>query len=81
MANKVIVEVRSKLEHGQNLFRRSTVEKLIKEYERLLLRNTTLERLATQHQQQPDRYCPACHALLEPTSVYCDNCGTDTPRP
>ncbi len=26
------------------------------------------------------RYCPACHALLEERSVYCDNCGTDTPR-
>jgi len=20
------------------------------------------------------RYCPACHALLEPRSVYCDTC-------
>ena len=27
-----------------------------------------------------DRRCPACKALLEETSVYCDNCGTDTPR-
>lgn len=26
------------------------------------------------------RFCPACHALLEERSVYCDNCGTDTPR-
>lgn len=26
------------------------------------------------------RFCPACHALLEDHSVYCDNCGTDTPR-
>jgi len=26
------------------------------------------------------RRCPACKALLEETSVYCDNCGTDTPR-
>lgn len=26
------------------------------------------------------RFCPACHALLEDHSVYCDTCGTDTPR-
>lgn len=26
------------------------------------------------------RFCPACHAFLEEGSVYCDNCGTDTPR-
>ena len=26
------------------------------------------------------RHCPACHALLEEHSVYCDTCGTDTPR-
>lgn len=26
------------------------------------------------------RFCPACHALLEEHSVYCDTCGTDTPR-
>jgi hypothetical protein len=26
------------------------------------------------------RRCPACHALLEEHSVYCDTCGTDTPR-
>jgi len=26
------------------------------------------------------RFCPACHALLEEGSVYCDTCGTDTPR-
>ena len=25
-------------------------------------------------------FCPACHALLEEHSVYCDTCGTDTPR-
>ena len=29
---------------------------------------------------QQDRRCPACKSLLEETSVYCDNCGTDTPR-
>ena len=26
------------------------------------------------------RRCLACNALLEETSVYCDSCGTDTPR-
>lgn len=26
------------------------------------------------------RHCPACNAMLEKHSVYCDNCGTDTPR-
>jgi uncharacterized paraquat-inducible protein A len=26
------------------------------------------------------RFCPECHALLEEHSVYCDTCGTDTPR-
>jgi len=26
------------------------------------------------------RRCPECRALLEPTSVYCDDCGADTPR-
>ena len=39
-------------------------------------------RKAAQHGVQADvsRRCPACNALLEETSVYCDNCGTDTPR-
>lgn len=27
----------------------------------------------------PYRRCPACKALLEESSVYCDTCGTDTP--
>ena len=26
------------------------------------------------------RRCPSCKALLEERSVYCDVCGTDTPR-
>jgi hypothetical protein len=39
-------------------------------------------RQAAQHALVTDvsRRCPACNALLEETSVYCDNCGTDTPR-
>jgi hypothetical protein len=28
----------------------------------------------------PNRRCPKCHALLESSSVYCDTCGTNTPR-
>jgi hypothetical protein len=27
------------------------------------------------------RTCPECQSMLEENSVYCDNCGTDTPRP
>lgn len=26
------------------------------------------------------RRCPECRAMLEVNSVYCDRCGTDTPR-
>jgi len=26
------------------------------------------------------RRCPFCNSLLEERSVYCDNCGSDTPR-
>ena len=29
---------------------------------------------------KPLRVCPACKSILEETSVYCDNCGTDTPK-
>ena len=41
------------------------------------------EHEAAQPQRALDgaRFCPACHALLEEGSVYCDTCGTDTPRP
>lgn len=34
----------------------------------------------TQRAADGARFCPACHALLEEGSVYCDTCGTDTPR-
>ena len=34
----------------------------------------------TQRALDGARFCPACHALLEEGSVYCDTCGTDTPR-
>lgn len=41
-----------------------------------------LDKQAAHLRMQSDvaRRCPACNALLEETSVYCDNCGTDTPR-
>jgi hypothetical protein len=38
---------------------------------------------AAQPTRAPDaanRRCPECGALLEDKSVYCDTCGTDTPR-
>ncbi len=57
MENKVMLEVRAKLDGGQNLFRRSTVEKMIREYERLLMRVKALEENASQRadvQQLPD---------------------------
>lgn len=83
MANKVIVEVRQKLEHGQNLFRRSTVEKLVTEYERLLLRNVTLEQSAAQPTRAVDAAMPSAHLEL-----HCPQCHTiidvdiaQTPRP
>ena len=46
--SKVIDEVRHKVACEQNLFRRSTIEKMLLEYDRLLLRNTALEKQATQ---------------------------------
>ena len=42
--------------------------------------HAVLERLLTQRALDGARFCPACHALLEEGSVYCDTCGTDTPR-
>ena len=38
-----------------------------------------IKRLKKKQVKTNDRHCPACHALLEDHSVYCDNCGTDTP--
>lgn len=46
--SKVIDEVRKKLGNGQNLFRRSTIEKMLAEYDRLLMRNTALEKNAVE---------------------------------
>ncbi len=46
--SKVIDEVRKKLDNGQNLFRRSTIEKMLSEYDRLLMRNTALEKNAVE---------------------------------
>ena len=47
------------------------------------LASKTLQNLAAAEQSfaaDGARRCPACKALLEDRSVYCDNCGTDTPR-
>ena len=49
----IINDVRSKLLRGQNLFRRSTVEKILIEYDRLLMRTTRLEQEAAQQSAQP----------------------------
>ena len=42
---------------------------------------TVVKQVASQPTLAPDRarYCHACKSLLEEHSVYCDNCGTDTP--
>jgi len=39
-----------------------------------------VERGLTPRAADGARFCPECHALLEDQSVYCDTCGTDTPR-
>lgn len=51
--SKVIDEVRQKLSNGQNLFRRSTIEKMLAEYDRLLMRNTALEKNAVEQSVHP----------------------------
>jgi hypothetical protein len=50
--SKVIDEVRHKVSCGQNLFRRSTIEKMLAEYDRLLMRNTALEKNAAEQSVQ-----------------------------
>lgn len=50
---------------------------------RLELAKALAEREAAQPTLAPDaanRRCPECRSLLEVSSVYCDTCGTDTPR-
>lgn len=57
---------------------------LVEERNELLRKVFELEeqvRRLTQRARDGARFCPACHALLEEGSVYCDTCGTDTPRP
>lgn len=60
--SKVIDEVRHKIACGQNLFRRSTIEKMLAEYDRLLMRNTALEKNAVEQCVQADGagVCPNC---------------------
>ena len=40
----------------------------------------TIDAIELRLQSDGARFCPACHALLEEHSVYCDNCGIGTPR-
>lgn len=58
--SKIIDEVRQKINNGQNLFRRSTIEKMLAEYDRLLMRNVTLENNAVEHSVRPTAFgvCP-----------------------
>ncbi len=58
--SKVIDEVRQKINNGQNLFRRSTIEKMLAEYDRLLMRNVALENNAVEHSVHPTAFgvCP-----------------------
>ena len=56
---------------------------LVEQRDELLRKVFELEEQVRRLTQRLDgaRFCPACHALLEEGSVYCDKCGTDTPRP
>ena len=53
------------------------VNDLWREVQRL---RAELEAAQLRLQSDGARRCPACESLLEKHSVYCDNCGTDTPR-
>lgn len=79
--SKVIDEVRHKIACGQNLFRRSTIEKMLLEYDRLLMRNTALEKNAVEHRLHTDG-ADVCHIV---THVFIDGtcamCGFPEPRP
>lgn len=52
--SKIIAIAKKKLNNGQSIFRRSTVEQLVAEYERLLARNVYLEKYATEPVTQAD---------------------------
>ena len=62
--------------------RESGVEIVTKEVGLLFDFGYWLEKAAAEQSFAADgaRRCPACKALLEERSVYCDNCGTDMPR-
>ncbi len=75
--SKVIDEVRHKVACRQNLFRRSTIEKMLAEYDRLLMRNTALEKNAVEPLLALDKVpvrlgdaCPTCGGC----DVQCAEC-------
>lgn len=71
---ELVKGIEAKYQAGQNIFRRPSIGLLLE-------RISQLEQAAQQSVQATGlRRCPACHALLEEHSVYCDTCGTDTPR-
>ena len=73
--SKIIRDVRGKLLCGQNLFRRSTIQKMLDEYDRLLMRNTALEEAAKHGAQAEEE--DALEIVLE---SYRDVFGTKTDR-
>lgn len=79
--SKVIDGVRHKIASGQNLFRRSTIEKMLAEYDRLLMRNTALEKNAVENTLAPDGayLCGKCGQMSRTTK--CENCGHVYQRP
>lgn len=85
--SKVIDEVRHKIACGQNLFRRSTIEKMLAEYDRLLMRNTALEN-AVEHVNAADGgdapvsneqcgNCDAWRTVRNGVIEKCRNCGDE----
>lgn len=73
--SNIIKEVRHKLECGQDLFRRSTIEKILAEYDRLLMRNVTLEKNAVEHPVQRTGLTAPDHEHDFSNSFYCSVCG------
>lgn len=77
MSQKSLNEWLETLPSGQrNYIKMTSASSLLKEFA------VWLEKKAAQQSMKAyiDRRCPKCNSLLEDTSVYCDNCGTDTPR-
>ena len=53
---------------------------VVQENEKLKKELAELKSRRTSRALDGARFCPECKALLEEGSVYCDTCGTDTPR-